>query len=92
MVAAPFADFTWRHARRVVAESDREVTETEIARTLDALLTRAEHGPDTAGRKVAPAPVSGRPAIAHHPQSRNRLWTTRTRPGRGIATTPRWPR
>ena len=32
MVAAPFADFTWRHARRLVAESGREVTETEIAR------------------------------------------------------------
>ena len=53
MVSAPFADFTWRHARRLVAESGREVTETEIARALDALLTRAEHGPDTAGRKIA---------------------------------------
>ncbi|MBO0881789.1 MAG: transposase [Mycobacterium sp.] len=53
MVGAPFADFTWRHARRLVAESGREVTETEIARALDALLTRAEHGPDTVGRKVA---------------------------------------
>lgn len=53
MVAAPFADFTWRHARRLVAESGRDVTETEIARALDDLLTRAEHGPDTASRKVA---------------------------------------
>jgi putative transposase len=53
MVAAPFADFTWRHARRLVAESGREVTETEIARALDDLLTRAEHGPDTTGRKIA---------------------------------------
>ena len=38
MVAAPFADFTWRHARRLVAESGREVTETDIARVLDNLL------------------------------------------------------
>ncbi|WP_280185675.1 MULTISPECIES: Mu transposase C-terminal domain-containing protein [Nocardia] len=53
MVAAPFADFTWRHARRLVAESGREVTETEIALALDALLTRAEHGPDTASRRIA---------------------------------------
>ncbi|WP_051163547.1 hypothetical protein [Nocardia brevicatena] len=52
MVGAPFADFTWRHARRLVAESGREVTETEIARALDALLTRAEHGPDTTGRTI----------------------------------------
>jgi putative transposase len=53
MVGAPFADFTWRHARRLVAESGREVTESEIARALDALLSRAEHGPDTVGRKIA---------------------------------------
>ncbi|WP_063047729.1 Mu transposase C-terminal domain-containing protein [Nocardia pseudovaccinii] len=53
MVAAPFADFTWRHARRLVAESGRDVTETEIARALDDLLTRAEHGPDTTSHKIA---------------------------------------
>ncbi|MFI6779295.1 Mu transposase C-terminal domain-containing protein [Nocardia sp. NPDC050412] len=53
MVAAPFADFTWRHARRLVTESGRDVTETEIARALDDLLTRAEHGPDTTSHKVA---------------------------------------
>ena len=63
MVAAPFADFTWRHARRLVAESGREVTETEIARVLDNLLTRAEHGPDTAGRKIA---ARTRAALAAH--------------------------
>lgn len=62
MVAAPFADFTWRHARRLVAESGREVTETEIARALDALLTRAEHGPDTTGRKIA---ARTRAAVRH---------------------------
>ncbi|GAA1309225.1 Mu transposase C-terminal domain-containing protein [Saccharothrix xinjiangensis] len=53
LVTAPFADFTWRHARRLVAESGRQVTEAEIARALDALLTRAEHGPDKAGARVA---------------------------------------
>lgn len=63
MVAAPFADFTWRHARRLVAESGREVTETEIARALDALLTRAEHGPDTASAKII---ARTRAAAARH--------------------------
>lgn len=57
MVAAPFADFTWRHARRLAEqagrETGREVTETAIARALDALLTRAEHGPDRLGARVA---------------------------------------
>jgi hypothetical protein len=67
MMGAPFADFTWRHARRVVAESGREVTETEIARALDALLTRAEHGPDTAGRTIAARTRVG--ASSHRPPS-----------------------
>ncbi|MGQ0841330.1 Mu transposase C-terminal domain-containing protein [Actinokineospora sp.] len=57
MVCAPFADFTWRHARSLAADTcqaaGREVTETEIARALDALLTRAEHGPDRVGARVA---------------------------------------
>ncbi|ONI90876.1 integrase [Saccharothrix sp. ALI-22-I] len=52
MITAPFADFTWRHARRLTAESGRDVTETEIARALDALLTRAEHGPDRTGARI----------------------------------------
>jgi putative transposase len=53
MVSAPFADFTWRHARRLAAEAGRDDTETEIARALDQLLTRAEHGPDKTSRRIA---------------------------------------
>lgn len=57
MVSAPFADFTWRHARRLAEQAGREtgheVTETAIARALDTLLTRAEHGPDRLGARVA---------------------------------------
>jgi hypothetical protein len=46
MVAAPFAEFTWRYARRLAAEKGRDDTnETEVARVLDELLTRAEAGP-----------------------------------------------
>jgi len=54
MVSAPFADFTWRHARRLAAESGSDATEAEVAWILHALLTRAEHGPDkTDGRSAA---------------------------------------
>jgi len=48
MVSAPFADFTWRHARRLAAQAGRDDTnETEVARVLDELLTRAQTGPAT---------------------------------------------
>ncbi|MFF4392534.1 Mu transposase C-terminal domain-containing protein [Streptomyces sp. NPDC001552] len=53
LVNAPFADFTWAHARRLAAEAGLDDTnETAIARVLDTLLTRAEHGPDTRSAKV----------------------------------------
>src|SRR5262249_39211823 len=46
MVCAPFAEFTWRHARRLAAEKGLDDTsETELARVLDDLLTRAQAGP-----------------------------------------------
>lgn len=56
MVAAPFADFTWRHARRLAAEAGRDDSnETEVARVLDELLTRAQAGlpVDKASARVA---------------------------------------
>jgi transposase InsO family protein len=67
MVAAPFADFTWRYARRLAAAATPrdQVTEAEVARALDELLTRAEHGPDRASAKVAARTRAG--AAAHRP-------------------------
>jgi transposase InsO family protein len=62
MVTAPFADFTWRHARRLAGSG---ATETEIARVLDELLTRAEHGPDRASARVAARTRAGQ--AAHRP-------------------------
>jgi transposase InsO family protein len=55
MLDAPFADFTWRHARRLAAEAGRDDTdETELARVLNDLLTRAQNGPgERASAKVA---------------------------------------
>ncbi|MEU7892476.1 Mu transposase C-terminal domain-containing protein [Nonomuraea sp. NPDC049152] len=74
MVAAPFADFTWRYARHLAAEAGLDDTnETVVARVLDALLTRAQAGPaddgagllDGAGaRIVARTRVA---AAAHRP-------------------------
>lgn len=46
MVSAPFAEFTWRHARRLAAQAGLDdANETEVARVLDELLTRAQAGP-----------------------------------------------
>jgi transposase InsO family protein len=68
MVSAPFADFTWRHARRLTAQAGRDDTsEAEVARVLDELLTRAQSGPT--GDKVS-ARIAARTrvaAAAHRP-------------------------
>jgi hypothetical protein len=46
MVSAPFADFTWRLARRMAAARGLpDNNETAVARVLDDLLTRAGEGP-----------------------------------------------
>lgn len=48
MVSQPFADFTWRHARRIAAERGLDDTnETAVAAVLGALLQRAGHGPES---------------------------------------------
>uniref|UniRef100_UPI003F492F7B Mu transposase C-terminal domain-containing protein n=1 Tax=Amycolatopsis sp. CA-096443 TaxID=3239919 RepID=UPI003F492F7B len=70
MVSGPFADFTWNHARALArSRGDGAVTETDIARALDELLTRAEHGPDRAGARVVArtrtAAAAHRPVPAH---------------------------
>jgi len=46
MVAAPFAEFTWRHARALTAQrGGDDSNQTQVARVLDDLLTRAAAGP-----------------------------------------------
>ena len=93
MVAAPFADFTWRHARKLAAQAGRDDTsETEVARVLDELLTRAQ----AARRRTRPplglrrAPGSPRPRTARHPRRnppRRTATATMTRAAAG-----NWPR
>lgn len=54
VVTQPFADFTWRHARRLAAQRGLDPTnETAVAVVLAALLRRAEDGPGPADRVVA---------------------------------------
>lgn len=69
MVSAPFAEFTWRHARHLAAETGIDDTnETEVARVLDDLLTRAQAGPVSklSDRIAARTRVA---AAAHRPPS-----------------------
>jgi putative transposase len=64
MISAPFADFTWRHARRLTAQAGRDDTsEAEVARVLDELLTRAQAGPP-ADKDKASARVAARTRVA----------------------------
>jgi hypothetical protein len=54
VVAQPFADFTWRHARKIAAQRGLDSTnETAVAVVLAALLRRAGDGPGAADRAVA---------------------------------------
>ena len=99
MVAAPFAEFTWRYARRLAAEKGRDDTnETEVARVLDELFTRAEAGPvdkltdRITGRPVRrgrapPAATGGRHAVgnARHDRPGQPGWAVGHRdPVRGL--------
>jgi hypothetical protein len=65
MISAPFAEFTWQYARRMAAEKGTDDTnETEVARVLDDLLTRAQAGPaDKRAGRVAARTRAG--AAAH---------------------------
>jgi putative transposase len=65
MISAPFAEFTWRHARRLASEKGKDDTnETEVARVLDDLLTRAQAGP--AGKRTDRIAARTRVAAAAH--------------------------
>jgi hypothetical protein len=73
MVAAPFADFTWRHARKLTAQAGRDDTnQTEIARVLDELLTRAQAGPPADKATARVAARTRVAAAAHRPPPREK--------------------
>jgi hypothetical protein len=60
LVAQPFADFTWREARRVVAtRGEDDTNQAAVARALAELLRRAEAGPQ-AGLRALPGPQQDR--------------------------------
>lgn len=73
MVGQPFADFTWRHARKIAAERGvDDANETAVAVVLAGLLRRAGQGPDTRramARTRAAAALPGlRPALPATPE------------------------
>jgi putative transposase len=52
-VGAPFADFTWRQARRVAVErGEDQRDEAGLARILDELLQRTRQGPAPTDRAL----------------------------------------
>ncbi|WP_433381473.1 Mu transposase C-terminal domain-containing protein [Streptosporangium sp. CA-115845] len=54
VVVQPFADFTWRHARKIAAQRGVDATnETAVAVVLAALLQRAGQGPGPTDRALA---------------------------------------
>ncbi|WTZ61489.1 Mu transposase C-terminal domain-containing protein [Streptomyces sp. NBC_01387] len=71
-VSAPFADFTWRHARSLLATRGADDTdERAIAAVVEDLLTRAGTGPDrkVAARTRAATALPTRPGIEAPPDS-----------------------
>lgn len=71
-VSAPFADFTWRHARSLLATRGADDTdERAIAAVVEDLLTRAATGPDrkVAARTRAATALPARPALDAPPDS-----------------------
>jgi transposase InsO family protein len=69
-VSAPFADFTWRHARAILASRGADDTsEAAIAAVVENLLERAGKGPDrrVIARTRAAASMPLRPAAPGRP-------------------------
>jgi hypothetical protein len=83
MISAPFAEFTWAHARRMAAEKGKDDTnETEVARVLDDLLTRAQAGPaDKRATRIAARTRAA--AAAHRPPPRDEPSPPASRTGDG---------
>ncbi|MDX3762398.1 hypothetical protein [Streptomyces sp. AK02-04a] len=70
-VSAPFADFTWRHARSLLAARGADTTdEGAIAAAVEDSLTRAGAGPDRriAARTRAASALPGRPVAEVLPE------------------------
>lgn len=62
MVAAPFADFTWRYARQILAaRGGDDTSQSAVARILADLLHRAGEGPpDRVIARTTAAAAAGR--------------------------------
>ncbi|MEW2252740.1 Mu transposase C-terminal domain-containing protein [Streptomyces sp. NPDC006975] len=73
LVSAPFADFTWRRARDLLAMRGRDDTnQAAVAAAVAELLSRAESGPDrriAARTRAALEPARPVPALPQTPAS-----------------------
>jgi hypothetical protein len=74
MVTGPFADFTWELARQeTAARGGNDRNETEVARVLDEILTRASDGPTRGPQARREKKIVARTRVAaatHQPPSR----------------------
>jgi hypothetical protein len=90
IVTQPFADFTWRHARRIAAQRGVDDTdETTVAVVLEALLRKAAAGPGSSrvvARTQAAAELSGYLPPALLPRRPCRRWRPPTTPARPATT------
>jgi hypothetical protein len=71
-VSAPFADFTWRHTRSLLATRGADDTDEQaIAAVVEDLLTRPGTGPDhkVAARTRAATALPARPGLEAPPDS-----------------------
>ncbi len=100
MVAVPFADFTWRYARQILAALGGDDTDqTAVARVLAALLHRAKDGPPdrVIARTSAAAASSSFPECrapartARQMLLRTMTWLATPASSRSECST-RWPR
>lgn len=81
---APFGDLAWDHARAVLARRGQDpVTETQIAHAVNALLDKAEHGPQGDGpgqsQPAADDQTKGQPKQSATDERKSRRVAARTR-------------
>jgi hypothetical protein len=85
----PFGEAAWSQARQILSRrGDDPITETEIAGAVEALLDKAEHGPDTTAAPKRAAAPAATPTTKPSTTKRDRRVAARTR----ATTGPGWPR
>lgn len=85
-VSAPFADFTWRHARSLLAARGADTTdEGAIAAAVEDLLTRAGAGPDRRIAARTRAALTRLPEVLRANRRHQRIVRRGTHPSTALA-------